>query len=247
MANKENPHDGDRYNGIISLSRKIIEWEWYTDIPTCRLFIHCLLKANYKSKIWQGIQINRGQFLTSRAKLSAETGLSEQQVRTALKKLSKELTIESTSKLTKITISKYDIYQKKFSVGNQQDNQQITSKQPASNQQATTTNKDNKDIKDNKEETPTPSSKRLFSADEEKPKKRKTTKFKKPTIKEIEEYVKEKGYSVNAVTFWNHYESNGWKVGSNKMSVWRSAVAGWESRNKEKNIPAEPNPGIKGF
>ena len=28
--------------GQILLHRKIVEWEWYTDINTCRLFIHML-------------------------------------------------------------------------------------------------------------------------------------------------------------------------------------------------------------
>ena len=29
----------------IKLSRKILDWEWYGNINTCRVFIHMLLKA----------------------------------------------------------------------------------------------------------------------------------------------------------------------------------------------------------
>lgn len=57
--------------------------------------------------------------------------------------------------------------------------------------------------------------------------------FKKPTIEEIEAYVKEKNYSVNAEIFYNFYESKGWYIGKNKMKNWKSAVATWE--NKIKN------------
>lgn len=57
--------------------------------------------------------------------------------------------------------------------------------------------------------------------------------FKKPTIEEIEAYVKEKNYSVNAKIFYNFYESKGWYIGKNKMKNWKSAVATWE--NKIKN------------
>lgn len=34
--------------------------------------------------------------------------------------------------------------------------------------------------------------------------------------------------------FWNFYESNGWKVGKNKMASWMGALAGWISRNHAK-------------
>lgn len=32
----------------VKISRKILEWEWYTDINTKVLFLHILLKANWK-------------------------------------------------------------------------------------------------------------------------------------------------------------------------------------------------------
>lgn len=57
--------------------------------------------------------------------------------------------------------------------------------------------------------------------------------FKKPQIEDIEAYIKEKNYSVNAEIFYNFYESKGWYIGKNKMKNWKSAVATWE--NKIKN------------
>ena len=36
--------------GFIKLFRQILDWEWYDDLPTCRLFIHLLLKANYAER-----------------------------------------------------------------------------------------------------------------------------------------------------------------------------------------------------
>ena len=40
---------GDLVDGnYIKLSRGLLDWEWYTDINTTRLFIHMLLKANWK-------------------------------------------------------------------------------------------------------------------------------------------------------------------------------------------------------
>lgn len=34
--------------GYIKIYRQLLEWEWYDDIPTKVLFIHCLLKANFR-------------------------------------------------------------------------------------------------------------------------------------------------------------------------------------------------------
>ena len=73
--------------GWICLHRQLLEWEWYGDINTKTLFIHCLLRANHKPKKWQGIDVPVGSFITGRKVLSVETGLSEQQVRTSLTRL----------------------------------------------------------------------------------------------------------------------------------------------------------------
>lgn len=42
--------------GFIKISRKILDWEWYTDINTKTLFLHCLLKANFRTKNIRAIQ-----------------------------------------------------------------------------------------------------------------------------------------------------------------------------------------------
>lgn len=61
------------------------------------------------------------------------------------------------------------------------------------------------------------------------------TKFIPPSILEIQNFILEKKYlTVKAESFWNFYESKNWYVGKNKMKEWKMAVAGWESRNKEK-------------
>ena len=100
-------------NGHIKLHRALTEWGWYKDLPTCKLWLHVLLRANYKDCEWQGIEIPRGVFATSYAALSSESGLSVQQVRTALGKLKKtgEITVETNRHYTVITVCKYDEYQ----------------------------------------------------------------------------------------------------------------------------------------
>lgn len=100
-------------SSFIYLHRKITDWEWYLNTNTFRIFIHCLLKANYKDKQWQGMTIKRGQFVTSQYRLADETGLSRTAVKHALKNLQKtnELTYKSSTQNTIITVVNYDEYQ----------------------------------------------------------------------------------------------------------------------------------------
>ena len=99
--------------GFIKLNRKMLNWEWYDDINTFKVFIHCLFKANWMKKRWHGIEVEPGQFVTSLSKLSEETHLSVRQVRTCLEHLENtgELTSKSYPKYRVITINKWGDYQ----------------------------------------------------------------------------------------------------------------------------------------
>jgi predicted phage replisome organizer len=55
--------------------------------------------------------------------------------------------------------------------------------------------------------------------------------FVKPTIEDITEYCKERKNNVNPQIWIDHYISNGWMVGKNKMNDWKAAVRTWEARN----------------
>jgi|14_taG_2_1085336.scaffolds.fasta_scaffold00306_39 hypothetical protein len=133
--------------GWISLHRKFLDWEWYTDINTCHLFTYCLLKANHIHKKWRGIDIGRGQFITSLDSLSKDTGLSVMKIRTAINKLesTNELTSKASNKSRLITVVNYDLYQGI----NKQDNKQVTSEQQTDNKQITTTNNENNNNNEN--------------------------------------------------------------------------------------------------
>lgn len=58
--------------------------------------------------------------------------------------------------------------------------------------------------------------------------------FIKPTIEEIQEYLYTHNITnVNAEEFFYYYESNGWKVGKNKMKNWKATINRW--KNSEYN------------
>lgn len=56
--------------------------------------------------------------------------------------------------------------------------------------------------------------------------------FVSPTLEEVSDYIKEKGYKVDAEAFWSYYESNGWHQGRQKMKSWKAAVVYWNRNYK---------------
>lgn len=99
--------------GYIKLHRKLINWEWYKDIPTKTLYIHLLLKASWSDLSFRGLDISSGTIVTTVRELSEETRLSPQQIKTALSHLksTNEISIKTTNKFTLIHIEKWGIYQ----------------------------------------------------------------------------------------------------------------------------------------
>ena len=62
----------------------------------------------------------------------------------------------------------------------------------------------------------------------------KPQRMEKPTLEEIKNYCREKNYKINAESFFNYYESNGWKIGGKTaMKNWRAAVQSWAAREKK--------------
>ena len=204
--------DKNMTQGFITLHRKMIEWEWFTDINTTHLFLYCLLRANHENKKWRGIEIERGSFITSLEHTSKDTGLTVRQVRTALDKLKStgELTSQSTSQYSIISIKNYNLYQDY----DKQIDKRMTSERQTNDKRATTNNNDNNDNNDNNI---------VIGAEK---------KFKIPTVEEIKSYCIERNNNVDAERFYNYYQSKGWMIGKNKMKDWKAAIRTWERKNE---------------
>jgi len=99
--------------GHIKLDRKILEWEWYKNINTKVLFIHMLLRANWKDGKFEGVDVPRGSFVSSLQILASETSLTVNEVRTAILhlKTTGEITSKSHRKFTVFSIKNYGSYQ----------------------------------------------------------------------------------------------------------------------------------------
>ena len=64
---------------------------------------------------------------------------------------------------------------------------------------------------------------------------KKESRFKRPTLAQIQDYVFEKALNVDPERFFDYYESNGWRVGRNPMKAWKAALRNWSSKDSKKN------------
>lgn len=183
----------------IKIFRELLQWEWFQKAEMVQLFIYLLLKASCADKQWQGITVKRGQLVTSNATIRQDLRLSEQQIRTCIKRLisTGEITYKSTNRYVVITICNYDKYQETGNSINEQNNEQTnnqsTDEQRAINEQSTTSKEIKNirskeyNIKDIKQESG--SNDQLSSASDEakavQPEKTKTEKLPFKEIKEM--------------------------------------------------------------
>ena len=206
--------------GWIKLHRKFLKWEWFNDNNMVMLFIYLLLKANFETSKWKGIEVKRGQLITGINSLSQQTRVSLQSIRTVLKRLKStgEITIQSTNKYSIITICNYDSYQIIESDTNKPANRSLTNEQQTTNKQLTTY-KNNKNGKEGKYIT--------------KPK----------DVEMVISYFQEKNCqtaSLEANKFWDYFSSNGWKVGNKApMKDWKAAVNNWIRNIKSTKVKTE--------
>lgn len=54
--------------------------------------------------------------------------------------------------------------------------------------------------------------------------------FRAPTVEEVRQHCREKGYAFDPEAFVAFYESNGWRVGKNPMKSWKAACVTWQRR-----------------
>lgn len=119
--------------GYVKFHRKMTEWGWYKDVNTCHLFMHLIFSANWKDGEFMGIKVKRGQLVTGINAIARQTGLTSQNVRTALKHLEStgEISRKTTNKFSVITVENYEKYQ---CVDNDANNQLTSNQQSANNQ-----------------------------------------------------------------------------------------------------------------
>ena len=102
-----------RLNGYVKLNRNLLEWRWYRDANTTRVFLHLLLSANFKAQSFENVIVRRGEVATSYGAIADALHISARQARTAVThlKVSGTVSVKQYSKFQVISILSWDLYQ----------------------------------------------------------------------------------------------------------------------------------------
>ena len=75
----------------------------------------------------------------------------------------------------------------------------------------------------------------------------KKKRFIKPTVEEVRAYCLEKCINVDAESFIDHYESNGWMIGKSPMKDWKACVRKWGRNTEQRNTQSKPQNRFNNF
>lgn len=123
--------------GYVKLWRKALDSGLLQNGPAWQLFGYLLLRATHKpvTVVVGGrvVKMDYGQCIFGRLKAAKDLGLSERNIRTALKLLENMeiVTTEATNRFTVIKFVNWEVYQLERPAGDQPDGQQVTSRRPA--------------------------------------------------------------------------------------------------------------------
>ena len=203
------------HRGYIKLWRKSFENEFHPSqmkrpYTKWEAWEYLLMHANHKKKWWCGLEFNRGELGYSIVHYASEWRWGLATVWRFLEHLKKRKAIEKVNeKITiRISILNYDIYQNDIMQSGKVNGKISESERKASGKQAETT----KECKNEKN-------------------KERGGRFTPPSLSDVQKYIKEKKYNVDAESFIAFYSAKGWMIGKNKMKDWRAAIVTWAKRN----------------
>ena len=140
-------------DGFVIIHRSILDTPIYQNPELFHLFMHCILRANYKERrVYIGgdvINLQPGQFVTGREKFGKEVGSPPTTVYYRLELLQRleYISISSTASYSIITVNNYNLYQQNESVRQPFDSRSTAVRQPFD-----TDNKETKITKKQEEE-----------------------------------------------------------------------------------------------
>lgn len=206
--------------GYLKLWRSSLDSEVFHNEYLWRLWSYCLMKTTYKARYVRlqigggvsSIQIEAGQFIFGRTKAAEYLCWKPSTLWKRMLKLQSmgNIKIDSSNKqFSIVTICNWADYQGEEISKEQRGDNEVTTKE----QRGDTNKKDKKDEKDKKITT------------------RGANKFTPPTQEDVDIFFSEKGFQDEAEKFFDHFTSNGWKVGGKApMKDWQAAARNWIRR-----------------
>ncbi len=96
----------------ILINENLLKREWSNDPRTLSLFLHILMMANPNPSVDKrtGIQLEKGQLLTTKTSLAKQCGLSPRQLQAGMERLKKSgaISVQSTKKILIISVCGFE-------------------------------------------------------------------------------------------------------------------------------------------
>jgi hypothetical protein len=229
------------HRGFVKDYRKGISNPLFSKPLIWHFWTYCRLRANFKDTVidfnGKPFEVKRGSFIMSLKTASNETGLTAQNIRTAIKILVSHKMIEkSTKELTKqatvITVLNYDVYQQQEEETNKASNKVLTKCQQSPNKVLTIDNNVKND-KNEEEVITTPKKTRKRKPKTDPPSPEEIQNFVNSISESTKNLCKEKGigqlrFKQFAETCFDHFRSK-----PEQKADWEATVRNW-IRNDEK-------------
>lgn len=189
----------------IKIFHKMLDWGWYGDTNTFRVFMHILLRANYRESEYLGHKIGAGECVFGYNAWADQLGLSVRQIRTAIDHLksTNEIRVRATNRFSIITVVKWEFWQIEEGHSDKRTTRRATNDRQTSDKQATTS-------KESKNTTTI------------------------PTIEDVREYAKANSLIIDPDYFFKYYETAGWVDNKGKpVKNWKLKALNWNRREEE--------------
>lgn len=198
---------------------------WRSYPNTVTVYFYLRMNANHFETSWNNTPLKPGELITGRKRIAEETGLSEQNVKTALNHLKSagDITIRPTNKFSIISFTDME----NWGVSDNSVTSEIasfsTSNQPTTSQQPTTEKYYNtKRYGENEREAPRSSP---------------------PSLDDVKTFfAQNNAQSSQAEHFFDYYEAIGWVMGGRPVVNWQAAARRWIAR--DANGEYEPYAGL---
>lgn len=204
----------------IKLDRNMRFWRWFKNPKTVLVWVWLIMSANIEDHDFERETIHRGEVATSRKTISAATGLTEREVRTALSHLKStgEVSVRIRPKYQVITILRYNDYQDVPSG-------KTSGRGPAGVRQESGKRPQSKNGKNGKNEE---NGKNIYMSP--------------PTVAQVEEFAAAEGLTLDAASFIQYNEARGWQG----VKDWRPLVR-LRASQMTKDQPQDNNDGLDEF
>ena len=210
---------------FVKFDRNLLKWRWFQHPKTLAVWIWLIMKANVEDHDFEKETIHRGEVATSRRRISADTGLTEREVRTALEHLKStgEVSVRIRPKYQVISIPEYSKYQDVPSG-------RASGKSPSRVRQASGKSPQYKNVRSKEEKN-----------------EKNDCVHTPPSRAEVEDFCKGLGITTDIDAFLQYNSATGWKIGRTKVEDWRPLLMKWVSHDDSSTINSNNDDGLDDF